>query len=66
MQSIGFTGYISLATLILVLGLFAQLAVMNFKFKLMWRDYCQRKGIPYNGDDDSSSFVPRIIKSEGD
>lgn len=46
---IGFTGYISLATLIAVLGLWGRLYLMNFQFGLMWRDYCERKGIPFNG-----------------
>jgi hypothetical protein len=43
------TGYISLATLLAVLGLWGRLYLMNFQFSLMWRDYCERKGIPYNG-----------------
>ena len=43
------SGYISLATLLAVLGLWGRLYLMNFQFSLMWRDYCERKGIPYNG-----------------
>ncbi len=49
MFQIGFTGYVSLATLIAVLGLWGRLWEMNFKFNLMWRDYCERKRISYNG-----------------
>jgi hypothetical protein len=45
----GITGYISLATLLAVLGLWGRLYLMNFQFNLMWRDYCERKGIPYSG-----------------
>lgn len=54
MQSQGFfqfQGYISMATLIAVLCVAGQLGLYRYQFKLMWRDYCKRHGIPYNGVD---------------
>lgn len=46
-----FQGVISIGTFIVVLCVAGQLWLYRYQFKLMWRDYCKRHGIPYNGVD---------------
>lgn len=48
-MQIHFEGYISLATLAAVLGLYGKLYLMNWKFNRMWRDYEVRHGMNGQG-----------------
>ncbi len=41
---------LSIANLLVMLGIYGKLAVKDYQHKLMWTDYADRKGINGNGN----------------